>query len=199
MFQKFLGLCAGRIGQLLNVSSLADDCGISVITAKAWLSILEASYIIFLLQPHHKNFSKRLIKSPKIYFYDTGLACSLLGIESSKELVTHYLRGGLFESLVITELAKYRYNRGLQPRLYFWRDKVGQEIDCIIEQGETLIPVEIKASQTPSSNFFNNITAWNELAHAKPSNAFVVYGGDENQKRSVGNLVSWKSAATIYE
>ena len=119
-FQRFLKLCAGRMGQLLNLSSLANDCGISVSTAKSWISVLEMSYIVFLLHPHHKNFSKRLIKMPKLYFYDTGVACSLLNIESPEHLTTHYLRGGLFESLIISDLIKNQYNVALEPSHYFW-------------------------------------------------------------------------------
>ena len=142
VFQKFVKLCAGRIGQLLNLTSLSNDCGISVNTARSWISILEASYIIFLLQPHHKNFSKRLIKSPKLYFYDPGLASYLLGIESPKMLFQHYLRGGLFESMVLCNLMKQRFNAGKTSNLYFWRDKTGLEVDCLIEKADGLVPIE---------------------------------------------------------
>lgn len=121
-FQTFLKLCAGRVGQIINLTSLAQDCGISHTTARQWLNILEASYLIFFLQPFYQNFSKRLIKMPKLYFYDTGLACTLLGLEKATQLQTHYLKGALFENLVILEILKKRLNQGLPPNLYFWRD-----------------------------------------------------------------------------
>jgi predicted AAA+ superfamily ATPase len=197
LFKKFLQLCAGRIGQLLNITSLANDCGISVGTVHAWLSVLEASYIIFLLQPHYKNFSKRLIKSPKLYFYDTGLACSLLGIESEKELETHYLRGGLFESMVIADLFKAFYNADRIPRLYFWRDKTGHEVDLIIEKGKTLYPIEIKAGMTINPSFFDGLEFWNTLSEADPSNGFIVCGGEDVQQRTRGNVVCWPRIDSI--
>ncbi len=196
-FQRFMRLCAGRIGQLLNITSLADDCGISVPTVKSWLSILEASYIIFLLQPHFKNFSKRLIKSPKLYFHDTGLACWLLKISSCKQVNEHYLRGGLTESLVISEFYKAFYNQTQEPSLYFWRDSRGHEIDCLLDYGTELIPVEIKSSTTINQRFFENLHYWCTLANINPSQGYVVYAGKENQKRSVGNIISWQSAGAI--
>lgn len=171
---------------------------ISYNTAKSWLSLLEASYIIFFLHPHHQNFSKRLIKTPKLYFYDTGLACSLLGIESVEQLQTHYLRGGLFESFVICEIAKNFYNADKTPHLYFWRDQTGHEVDCIIEKGMELYPLEIKASMTISQDFFKGLTFWNTLAERDPEKGFVVYGGLENQGRSLGNVVSWKKISDIF-
>jgi uncharacterized protein len=192
LFQQFIKLCAGRIGQLLNITSLANDCGISVHTAKGWISILEASFILFLVQPHFKNFSKRLIKAPKVYFYDTGLACYLLGIASDASLTSHYLRGGLFECLVINSLIKNYCNRGIVPPLYFWRDQSGHEVDCILEHGENLIPIEIKSGKTFSMDFFNGITYFNELAHQKGVPSFVVYAGDDYIPLTPGTLVGWK-------
>lgn len=196
-FKRFMRLCAGRIGQLLNVSSLANDCGITVATAKGWLSLLEASYIIFFLHPHFKNFSKRLVKSPKLYFYDTGLASSLLGISSADDITRHYLRGGLFESLVISDLAKQFYNHRRPPYLYFWRDNHGHEIDCIIEQAEKLIPIEIKAGRTISTDYFKGLNYWNELSGNDPAQGYIIYGGDEMQRRSSGNVLSWKNMNDI--
>lgn len=193
IFKRFVQLCAGRIGQILNLTSLGNDCGISSNTAKAWLSLLEASYIIYLLHPHYKNFSKRLIKSPKIYFYDTGLACSLLGIETEKQLYTHYLRGGLVESVVISELYKAYYNAGRVPHLYFWRDSKGDEIDCIIEKPEGLVAVEIKAGKTISSDYFDGLNYWSNLTSTDPAHCYLIYAGPENQKRSQATVVSWKS------
>jgi uncharacterized protein len=198
-FQRFIKLCAGRIGQLLNISSLANDCGISPNTAKAWISILEASYIIFLLQPHFKNFNKRLIKSPKIYFYDTGIACNLLEIKSEEMLSMHYLRGGLFESMIIANFLKIYYNRGERPNLYFWHDSHGHEVDCIIDQGVKLIPIEIKSGQTINLSYFDGLDYWNNLAGADPEDGFVVYAGKENQRRSKGNVVSWLATQRVIE
>jgi uncharacterized protein len=198
-FRRFMKLCAGRIGQIINLTSLGNDCGITYNTAKAWLSILEASYIIFILQPHHKNFSKRLIKSPKLFFYDTGLASALLDIESEKQLNFHYLRGGLFESLVISELYKSFYNADKVPHLYFWRDKTGHEVDCIIERGQYLFPVEVKAGLTITPDYFEGLNYWNNFARIDPNKGFVVYGGTQNQSRSLGNIVSWRNISSIFE
>ncbi len=197
LFQTFLKLCAGRIGQLLNISSLANDCGIGVSTAKGWLSLLEASYLIFLLQPHYKNFSKRLVKSPKLYFYDTGLACSLLGLETSQSIATHYLRGGLFESMIISDLIKQRYNVGLPPNIYFWRDKLGHEVDCIIDKDGKLIPIEIKAGMTISSDYFQSLGKWCALAETNPANGIVIYAGDAAQKRQNGQVIGWQNISDI--
>lgn len=197
LFQKFIKLCAGRIGQILNLSSLANDCGITHNTAKAWISILESSYIVFLLQPHYKNFSKRLIKMPKLYFYDTGVASALLNVTSIQQLKTHYLYGGLFESFAISELMKLRFNKGLSPNCYFWRDRLGHEIDCIIEQGEQLIPIEMKAGKTIVSDYFKGLKYWTTLADMSPEQGYVIYGGSENQQRSHGKVVSWKDIKHI--
>jgi predicted AAA+ superfamily ATPase len=196
-FQRLLRLCAGRIGQLLNVSSLADDCGISVATVKSWISILEASYIIFLLQPHFKNFSKRVIKSPKLYFYDTGLACWLLKISSSDQVADHYLRGSLFESLIIAELYKDFYNKAQDPSVYFWRDSHGHEIDCLLDFGATLVPIEIKAGKTVQPNYFEGLQYWTDLAAVEQNQGYVVYAGMETEKRSRGTVVSWRSVENI--
>jgi hypothetical protein len=199
LFQKFLKLCAGRVGQLLDLTSLSNDCGISVGTVQSWLSILEASYIVFLLQPHFKNFSKRLIKSPKLYFYDPGLVSHLLGIESPDMLISHYSRGGVFESMIIIDLVKRRYNAGKTPSLYFWRDKTGLEIDCIIEKADELLPIEIKSAQTINSGFFESLHRYCQLAGISPASSYLVYGGAENQKRQNGHVVSWKHLSEIQE
>ncbi len=196
LFQTFIQLCAGRIGQLLNLTSLANDCGISDNTARQWLSLLEASYIVFLLRPHYRSFSKRVTKSPKLFFYDTGLVCSLLKI-TPEILPMHPFKGNLFESLIISDLAKRYYNQGKDPGLYFWRDHTGHEIDCIIDKGQTLIPIEIKAAKTISPSFFDGLRFWNELAQADPENSMVIYAGDEDQKWSQGRVISWKSLSTV--
>ncbi len=190
-FMKFIRMCAGRLGSLLNISSLANDCGISVNTAKSWLSILEASYIIYLLQPHHNNFNKRLVKMPKLYFYDTGLACSLLGIEKSTQLKTHFLKGGLFENMVINEFTKNRYNNALTDNSFFWRDNKGSEIDLILEKNSTLIPIEIKSGETVSDDYFKPITYWNKLSKNTAKNSYVFYAGKQTQARTLANLVGW--------
>jgi len=198
-FQRFIKLCAGRIGQLLNISSLASDCGISPNTAKSWLSILEASYIVFLLQPHFKNFNKRLMKSPKLYFYDTGIACNLLELKSEEAVASHYLRGGLFESMIISDLMKGYYNQGERSSLYFWRDSHGNEVDCIIDKGIELIPIEIKAGETIDLSYFKGLDYWNNLAKSDLENGYVIYAGNENQSRSKGNIVSWVNTQKIID
>lgn len=192
LFKKFLNLCAARTGQLLNVSSLAQDCGINHKTAESWLSILEASFIIYLLRPHHKNYNKRVIKMPKIYFYDTGLLCSLLGLTNKEHLKNHYLKGGIFESFIISEFIKYRYNQGMKPNIYFWRDKAGNEIDLLIEEPNKLIPIEIKSGQTITSDYFKGLKYYNNLSGNNSKNSFVIYGGREKQKRSEGNVLGWE-------
>ncbi len=198
-FQTFIKLCAGRIGQLLNISSLANDCGVSVATARSWLSLLEASYIIYFLHPHYKNFSKRLIKSPKLYFYDTGVVCSLLGIENVEQLMRHYLRGGLFESMVITELMKESYNNNRRPQNFFWRDKSGHEVDCIIEKGQNLFPVEIKAGATAVPDYFESLEYWNDLAKADPSHSSVIYAGDKKYTYKDITLFGWRSIKNLFD
>lgn len=196
-FQSFLKMCAARIGQVLNLSSLAADCGITHNTAKSWLSILEASFIVFLLRPHYKNFNKRLIKMPKLYFYDPGLTCSLLGIETKKQLLTHSLKGNIFEAFVLSEILKIRYNKGFDSNIYFWRDKTGHEIDCIIEKSEKLVPLEIKSGKTLTKDQFKNLIYWNNLSKTNPRASYIIYGGNLTQKRSYGNLVGWKNINSV--
>lgn len=190
-FQLFLALCAARVGQLLNLTSLANDCGISDHTAKRWISILEASYIIFLLRPYHVNFGKRLVKTPKLYFYDSGLACHLLKIKQD-ELALHQSRGNLFESFAIAEIVKWHYNRGIVPSLYFWRDQTGNEVDCLIAQGQTLTPIEIKSSRTYNQRFFEGLSFWNKIAEQEPDNGFVLYAGSAQQPRVNNKMISWQ-------
>lgn len=194
-FQLFIKLCAGRIGQLLNLSSLASDCGINQTTARSWLSILEASFVIFLLTPHHKNFNKRLVKQPKLYFYDTGIACYLLGIQKQNDLTIHYMRGSLFENFVVTELVKQRFNQGKEHNLNFWRDHHGHEIDVLLTSGETLTPLEVKSSSTLSSEHFKSLQYWNHLTDK--TGGYLVYAGDTSQKRSVASVLSWKDLQEI--
>jgi len=190
-FIRFIKLCAGRIGQLLNLSSLANDCGIAVSTASEWIALLEASYIIFLLKPDHHNFSKRIVKTPKLYFIDTGLACSLLEIRSDKDLNTHYLRGNLFENMVINEFVKDAFHQGKEPNLTFWRDKTGNEIDLLVTEGNIRNAYEIKSGETYNSGYFKGIDYWARLSGAKPEECFVIYAGNRTLKTSRGDVVSW--------
>lgn len=199
LFQRFIRLCAGRTGQLLNLSSMANDCGITHNTAKAWISILEASYILFLLPPHHRNFNKRLVKTPKLYFYDTGLAAWLMGVQSADQLAIHPQRGALFETWVVGELLKGRYNRSLPSHLFFWRDNTGNEVDIIIDQGVTLVPLEIKSGQTINADYFTGLRKWLTWAGAEAGKPYLVYGGDESQQRKDGDVVPWREVAGIAE
>jgi predicted AAA+ superfamily ATPase len=176
-FQKFLRLCAGRAGQLLNLSSLANDCGVSHPTIRQWLSVLEASFIVFLLQPNHNNFNKRLIKSPKLYFHDTGLLCNLLGISSSKQLESHHLRGEIFENFIIGDIAKSFYNDGKSSAMSFWRNQSGVEVDLIVEKDGKTHALEIKSGQTMRQDFLKNLIYWRDLSPT--SSLSLIYGGSE--------------------
>jgi predicted AAA+ superfamily ATPase len=199
-FKKFMQLCAARIGQLLNISDIATQCGITQKTANNWISILEASYIVFLLQPYHGNFNKRVTKTPKLYFYDTGVACSLLGIKESSELDLNPFRGHLFENFIIADFFKQYCNKGTTIPLYFWRDKNGLiEIDCLIEQAQKLTPIEIKSGKTIVSDFFTSLDKWNNLTNTDPTNGYVVYAGKEAQKRNKGNVLGWQQAGNIID
>jgi uncharacterized protein len=205
-FQRFLKSCAARTGQLLSVASLANDCGINVETAKGWLSVLEASYIIHLLRPHYKNFNKRLIKSPKLYFIDTGVAARLLGIQQASQLDAHPLRGELFETWVVAELLKHDFNQGLSSTLYFWRDYTGNEVDVLIDRGLTLLPVEIKSGQTVTRDMLKSLEKWQTLLgqadEQLPENTkkgCLVYGGDQAQTRLGVNVIPWQAVTSIIE
>lgn len=190
-FIRFIKLCAGRIGQLLNLSGLANECGISVSTATAWMSLLEASYIAYLLKPDHNNYAKRLVKSPKLYFHDTGLACSLLDIKSAEQVSTHFLRGGLFENLVINEFIKESLNKGEEPNLTFWRDSTGNEIDLLQTIAGKQNAYEIKSGATYTSDYFKGISKWAKLSGAAPEQCFAIYAGDKSMKTSYGEVMSW--------
>ncbi|OGB84590.1 hypothetical protein A3F66_06360 [candidate division TM6 bacterium RIFCSPHIGHO2_12_FULL_32_22] len=195
LFIKFMKLCAARIGQVINYSSLANDADINLVTAKSWLSILETSYIIFTLQPYSAHFTRRLIKTPKLFFYDTGLASYLLGIESVDDLKISTYRGNLIESLIISQITKLYYNDAKNPNIYFLRDKTGHEIDCLIEKSNRLIPIEIKSRMTPSQSAFDEINFWKDVEQIggkKIENGFIVYSGNETEKRTYGTFLSWK-------
>lgn len=183
-FEKFLRLCAGRTGQLLNMSSLAVEVGVDVKTISAWLGVLEMSFVVFRLQPFHKNYNKRIVKMPKLYFYDVGLAVALMGIEESAQLQIHPFRGALFENLVILEFLKQRLNSGKKPNIYFWRDNVGNEIDLLLETAPQVVPLEIKSGQTITQDFYKGLIYWNKIT--KTSGGYVVYAGKETRKQSNG-------------
>ena len=196
-FIQFTRLCAGRIGQLLNYAGLASDAGISPNTAKSWLSILESSYILYRLQPYHHNFNKRLVKSPKLYFYDTGVACSLLGIREEDQVQLHYMKGSLFENLIINEFIKRNFNRGENRQPYFWQDNHGKEIDCLLVNGDRVTPVEVKSGKTMSTSYFDNLKYWRSLADLPDDRGYVVYGGDQSMQTSSGALISWRNLDRI--
>ncbi|HOO71821.1 MAG TPA: ATP-binding protein [Spirochaetota bacterium] len=191
-FQRFIRLCAARTGMLLNLTGLASDCGITHNTAKAWISMLEASFIVYLLQPHFSNFNKRLIKTPKLYFYDTGLACWLLGIQNAEQLSTHSMRGPFFESFIISEFIKSRYNRSLTSNCYFWRDRRGLEIDLLLEKGEQLLPVELKSGMTLNDDYFSGLNSWLNLAGNAAGKASLIYGGSKSLAIRGVSVYTWK-------
>ncbi|RXK85133.1 ATP-binding protein [Chlorobaculum sp. 24CR] len=191
-FQRFLRLCAGRNGQLLNLSALAGEAGISQSTARAWLSVLESSYLVHLLPPYYRNFGKRLVKSPKLYFLDVGLASWLLGIRSAETLALHPFRGALFESLVVSEFIKARYNKGLPADLYFWRDNNGVEADLVFESGAKLQPVEIKSGSTVTSDYIKAGQRAGKFATEETDSPWLIYGGDESYERSGVKVVGWR-------
>jgi predicted AAA+ superfamily ATPase len=195
LFQKFMRLAAGRIGQILNYSNIANELGVDLKTIKSWFSILETSFIVFFMQPHFQNFSKRLIKTPKLYFYDTGLACNLLGIKNLDEIETHWARGALFENMMIADLMKNYFNRSETPPLYYWRDNTGNEIDCLIDSGSLIKSVEIKSSTTISSNFFKGLNFYKNLN--ENSNSYLLYGGNENYTRKEAEIVGWNNTETL--
>lgn len=196
-FQRFLKLCAGRIGQVVNFSDLGRDCGISYQTTKAWISLLEASFILFMLPPYYKNYNRRLVKSKKLYFYDTGLACSLLQIERADQIFQHYLRGALFESFVIADLLKQRLHQGKQSNLFFWRDDKGHEVDCILESGQKLIPIEIKSAHTINKGFFQDLIYFCELSNTPSQEAYLIMGGEEDQTWREGHVRGWQSILNL--
>lgn len=191
-FRAFLGLCAARAGQLLNLTALGNECNISQPTAKAWLSILESSYILFQLPPYFQNFSKRIVKSPKLYFYDTGLLCHLLGIRESNAFINTAFKGSLFENLIIAEFYKQNHHQYNHRDLYFWRDSNGNEVDLVIPNASILDIFEIKASQTIMSDQFKGLDFLQNIA-ANIGTKTLIYGGLENQARTNYAIKSWKS------
>jgi len=184
LFQRFVRLCAGRVGQLLNLQSLGNDVGISQPTARHWLTLLEASYVVHLLRPWHTNISKRQVKTPKLYFYDVGLAAYLLGAENEGHIASHPLRGNLYENMVVMEALKYRYNIGKRSNLYFWRDAKGNEVDLFVENGPVVSPVEIKSGATIANDYFKNLRFVADKLRSHSGMSVLVYDGSEKQMRT---------------
>lgn len=195
LFQRFIKLCATRSGQLLNLSALGADCGVTGVTAREWLSVLEASYLVMRLQPYHRNFGKRLVKSSKLYFLDTGLAAWLLGIRDAETLAVHPQRGALFENWVVTEKIKQSLNRGETPNLSFWRDSAGHEVDLIEENALAICPIEIKSGATFASDWPNALQKLKALAGGDVAPPQIVYGGDASFERDDYRVVAWRDMA----
>lgn len=198
-FQRFVALCAGYTGQLFNASRLGADIGVSHNTIRSWIDILEASFILLRLRPHHQNFRKRLVKNPKLYFWDTGLAARLLGLESPRQLATHAMRGALFENWVVVELLKSRGHRGKSDNLFFWRSHVGKEIDVVVEHADGLLPVEVKSGSTLTSDWFKGLDWWCEQAGVLAQTPWLVYGGGQRQRRGDVEVLPWKGLEELAE
>jgi hypothetical protein len=196
-FRQFLEICAGRVGQLVNFSDIGNLVGVSYQTASKWLSVLQTSFIVHTLRPYHQNFNKRIVKTPKLYFYDTGLACALLNLRSVEDLNRHFAKGALFENFVVNECLKNQLNHNHYPKHYFWNAAGGREIDLLIDQGGRLFPVEIKSGRTIAPHFFDGLKYFQSLSGVSPEESFLVYGGNEVQKRSVGQVLSWRDLQEI--
>jgi uncharacterized protein len=196
-FQVFVRMCAARTGQLLNLSALAADCGITHNTAKAWLSVLETSYLVHLLPPHFNNLGKRLVKTPKLYFLDPGLAAWLVGLEGPQDVAISAHRGPLFESWVVSELLKARLHRGLRSNLYFWRDHRGLEVDLVCERHGKLIPVEMKSGQTVAADFLDNLERWRALAGDAAAPSWLVYGGETGGELRDNRILPWREIGAL--
>lgn len=196
IFQRFIRLCAARTGQIVNMSLLASDTGVSVNTVKAWISLLESSYLIFLLRPYFININKRLVKSPKLYFTDTGLLCHLLGIENPAQLDTHYARGNIFENFVLAEILKMYANRTVRPLLWFWQDSNKKEVDVLIEKNGKLIPIEIKSAQTFSAEFVKNTLLLKKEKKLKADKGYVIYAGEKKVETTEATVLNWNNFTT---
>lgn len=193
LFQRFLKMCAARSGQLLNLSALAADCGISHVTAREWLTVLEASYIVTLLRPYHRNFGKRLVKMPKLYFLDTGLMAYLTGIRDAESLAVHALRGALFETLVVASFIKRAFHAGQTAELYFWRDSAGHEVDLLVLQGGRFIPVEIKSGATFGSDWATALRKLSALFGDEALPPWIIYGGEGQYQREGCRVLGWQA------
>ena len=193
LFTKFLKLCAGRVGQQVNVSALSNECGIDVKTVNSWLSILESTYVIKLLQPYFKSFNKRVVKAPKLYFYDTGLACSLLSIKNTNELSFSHFRGSLVENFIVMELVKKMKNKVSSNSIFYWRDNNGVEVDILIDDGNKLLPIEIKSAQTFNNDFLANIKKFNSYSNV--DSGWIIYDGTLEFEAENGIVVkNWRNA-----
>ena len=199
VFTSFLKLCAGHCGQLVNFTTFSNNLGVDVKTIRAWLSILETSYIIFLQPPWFRNVNKRVIKSPRLFFYDCGLACNLLGIKDETGYSTHYLKGGLFESFIISEILKYIYNHKLNSNVYFFRDSNGNEMDAILELPGKIKAIEIKSGRTITNDFFKGFQVWNKFSGEEIPENYLVYAGEDYQSRSVATVLGWKHLYRIFD
>ena len=191
VFIKFMKILAGRTGQEINYKTIGEDCGVSHATIMEWISILETSFIVYRLRPFYNNYNKRLVKSPKLYFTDTGLVCSLLGIRKKEELDYHFLKGSIFETFIINEVMKANYNHGEKYEIFFWRDNHKKEIDLIIDFGIKKYGIEIKSSETVNEKYFDGLKYWNELTGIDKDNLYLIYGGTENMVRNDMNVISW--------
>ena len=198
-FNRFLKLCAGRVGQMLNMNNLAIETGVDNKTIASWISILESSFIIYRLKPHYKNFNKRIVKTPKLYFYDTGLVCYLLGIKKTSQLESHPLYGHIFENFIVSDIFKTQHHNALPVELYYWRDNSGHEIDLLIDYGyPSLLPIEIKAGQTITSDFFKNLSFFQKISGVHDS--ILTYTGKQFQKRSSGiKVIPWNKLALDFK
>jgi predicted AAA+ superfamily ATPase len=196
LFQRFLKICASRTGQIINYTSMGNDCGIDKKTVVSWLGILETSFIAFTLKPFYNNFGKRLLQMPKLYFYDTGLCCSLLEIEYEIQLANHPLRGALFENFVLLELMKQRLNRGQRRNFYFWRDRTGNEVDILLDKATGAIPIEIKASATYNKSFLKGINYWDGLQKT-PNQSFLIYTGENSFRQQGTEILNWKELRKV--
>lgn len=196
-FRQFLEICAGRIGQLVNFSEIGALVGVSYQTVNKWMSVLQTSFIVHTLRPYHQNFNKRIVKTPKLYFYDTGLACALLNLRTVDDLNRHFAKGALFENFIINEILKNNLNQNLPPRCYFWNAAGANEIDLLLDQGGRLFPIEIKSGRTLNDRFFDGLRYFQTVSGALPDESFLVYGGDEVQKRSLAQVLSWRNLHQI--
>lgn len=198
-FQRFLGLCAARSGQVVNLSALAVDAGITHVTARQWLTVLEAGYVVRLVPPYHENLGKRIVKTPKLFFLDSALAAWLMGIRDAASLAIHAQRGALFEGYVVSEILKHEFNAGRTPELWFWRDSSGHEVDLLLPAGPRLQPVEIKSGQTYAADWPAAARRWQALAGDRALAPIIVYGGDAGFEREGCRVVSWRQLAHARE
>ncbi|MDX2046932.1 MAG: ATP-binding protein [Chitinophagaceae bacterium] len=196
LFRRFMSLCAGRTGQMLNMNDFSNSLGVDNKTVRQWLGVLESSYIVYLLPPFHKNFNKRILKTPKLYFYDTGIASFLLGIRSVNDLKNHFARGALYENFIINELMKNCYNRRVQPEFYYFRDSNGNEVDLLIEQSKFTHAIEIKSAKTMNDNFLKGLNYYKELSNKK-TRTTCIFGGDERYSYKGHHVIGWKNLEDI--